>query len=365
MQPWICDRLRFIFTLTLSIACLFTSLCVNAEPIEAHPAIAISGRVEFTPDGHALLGYSGTRLRFTYTGGPVSIRLRSHSESNWVQSFINGERQEKLKVDTQWMTLTFPAPADASPLQVELVKATEGAEGLIEVAHIEAADTAELLPWTKPEIRRLEFIGDSITCGYGIEATDANASWHPSTQNFCDTYAWHTAHALGADYLVVARSGIGMVRNYDGPYEGSDAALPNLYARSFFTQPEALWDTSRFTPDVVCINLGTNDFSTSGVNGDRFEAAYQSFVEQLLMQYPESTRIVCLLGPMLNNPDVKETLMRVVNHCNRHLVSPRVFHFELSPQGELGYGADWHPSKAQALRNARELTAYLRGLMHW
>jgi hypothetical protein len=55
----------------------------------------------------------------------------------------------------------------------------------------------------------------------------------------------------------------------------------------------------------------------------------------------------------------------VVVAANLDLPHPQVHLLELSPQGSLGYGADWHPSKAQAQRNAAELTAYLRELMDW
>ena len=44
----------------------------------------------------------------------------------------------------------------------------------------------------------------------------------------------------------------------------------------------------------------------------------------------------------------------------------QVYRFDMSWQtDDLGYGADYHPSKWQHEKMAGELTAYLRGLMNW
>lgn len=303
-------------------------------------------------------------MRLAFTGTTITVAMRAVEQTNWIDVYLDGQRTDKLEIGTEWKDYTLATGLTDIQHTLEIVKATEGYEGIVEIGEIQLSDNAEIADWPTPDTHRIEFIGDSITCGYGIESNDRNEHWSPSTENFCDTYAWHTIRALNADYTVVARSGIGMLRNYNGPREGSEENLPSLYERSFFRDAEPVWDFRRFTPDIVCINLGTNDFSTTGVDPIAYEAAYLTFVNRILKQYPQA-RIVCLLGPMLNSPDVKAILHRVANVANQNLGTPRVFHFEMTAQGSLGYGADWHPSKAQAFLNGKELTAYLRGLMNW
>ena len=50
------------------------------------------------------------------------------------------------------------------------------------------------------------------------------------TENHYYSFASLTARALEAQYMVVARSGIGIFRNYNGPYDGNqETAMPALY----------------------------------------------------------------------------------------------------------------------------------------
>lgn len=79
----------------------------------------------------------------------------------------------------------------------------------------------ELAPAPVLPRRRIEFIGNSITCGYGIESEDRDAPFTYNTENHYYTYAALTARALQAQHLVVARSGIGVYRNYGSPASGS------------------------------------------------------------------------------------------------------------------------------------------------
>lgn len=207
---------------------------------------------------------------------------------------------------------------------------------------------------------KIEFIGNSITCGYGAAAPDRSSGFSYDTENHCLTYAYLTARDLDADFNVVARSGIGMYRNYNGPREGdSIGTMPLEYDRTLLYDGDHKWDFSRFRPDIVCINLGTNDTSTDNYDITLFEAAYDGFLTHLREVYP-SAKIVLLTGSMLQGQpleDVKGALDRL---AGRH---EGTYRFDMSPQtGDLGIGADGHPSARQHRKMADELTAYLRQL---
>lgn len=299
-----------------------------------------------------------------FVGRTLALRMADASTENYVKVWIDGEPQPKFRLDAPGGLYSLAEGLDSGEHTVEVVRLTECFLGLIQFQGFELDPSGEALPWPEAADRRIEFIGDSITCGYGVEASDPNARFEASTENFCDAYSGLTARQLKADYLVVARSGIGMVRNYNGPYEGSEETMPKIYPETFYQVEGAPWDFSRFVPQVVCINLGTNDFSTTGVNVETFVSTYIDFARGVLERYPDETQLVILQGPMNNDDALGGALARIVERL-REEAPERVHFLELTAQGPLGFGASYHPNRAQSHLNADELTAYLAELMDW
>lgn len=92
--------------------------------------------------------------------------------------------------------------------------------------------------------RKIEFIGNSITCGYGIESVEASDPFTEETENHYYTYAAITARNLYAQHFAIARSGIGIYRNYNGPREGSPDCMPAMYNQTLFNDSSEIWDFS-------------------------------------------------------------------------------------------------------------------------
>ncbi len=216
--------------------------------------------------------------------------------------------------------------------------------------------------------RRIEFIGNSITCAYGNESTYEGDHFEYETENHYLGYAQQTTRALGAVAYVVARSGIGVYREYGGPKTGTpknvmttEYEYTNLYDRS------EKWDFSRYQPQVVCINLGTNDLSTNNYDVKLFKQAWKKFLSQVRQHNPNA-KIVLLCGSMLLGKELeiaKNTLNEVVEEAKKD-GDKEVYRFDFTPHnGSLYYGADWHPSYWQHQKMAGELTAFLRTLMQW
>ena len=172
---------------------------------------------------------------------------------------------------------------------------------------------------------------------------------------------------MNAQHLVVARSGIGIYRNFGAPTSGSKDCLPAMYEQVMFTDPTELWNHSLYTPDVVCVNLGTNDTGDGKYDFGLLTDGYRKFVSHLRDIYPKA-KIVLLSGSMLSGKpldDVKRAMDTVVSE-RKQAGDSEVYRFDMSPQtGSLGYGANWHPSMRQQQKMANELTAYLKELMNW
>jgi len=355
--------------LAITTLVAFAQACTSLDKDDSvriganNPAIQYSGRSEGTGTSRVTLGYSGARVRLRFQGTSVGINLKDDSGENYAMVWIDGEAGAKFRLNSKDDFYTLAEGLEQGEHTVEVVRITECNFGLTHFNGFVLNKGAKALEWKDAHKRKIEFIGDSITCGYGVEANDPNLHFDAATENFCLGYSALAARELDADYLVVSRSGIGIVRNYDGPFEGSDNTMPEVYPHTFYLQSKPDWDYTLFTPDVVCINLGTNDFSTSGVNVDKFVSSYVDFAKMILTRYPEA-KLMLIQGPMNNSEDLKDALTLVVNQLSKAFPE-RVSYFELSAQGSVGLGADYHPNRAQSKINAAELSKSLSDLMGW
>lgn len=111
----------------------------------------------------------------------------------------------------------------------------------------------EILERPEDKAIKLEFIGDSITCGDNINKLPDGRVIEDGVR----TYAAYTARALDADYNVMSISGNGVIISVMGfPIFELPSRYP--FVNDLGGRNEA-WDFSKYQSDVVVINLGTND----------------------------------------------------------------------------------------------------------
>ena len=119
---------------------------------------------------------------------------------------------------------------------------------------------------TSAKKHRIEFLGDSITAGFGVESGNTNTYSYYSYANF-------TADKFDADYYSVANGGWCF-----SPTLNAGHCIASIYEKQSQNLSMGDWDFSRWQPDVVVINLGTNDkFNTSAT-----EEIYRTDVTALL-----------------------------------------------------------------------------------
>ncbi|MBN2069667.1 MAG: hypothetical protein JW739_08535 [Opitutales bacterium] len=360
---------KTLFTGAVATLMLLTQACTTVEnsaslTISANnPHILYSGRAEGYGTEQVVVGYSGARERIKFHGTSIGAKIIDDSGENYIAVWVDGEATGKMVLNREDHFYPLAENLEEGEHTVEVMRITECQFGLTRFEGFVLNEGAKVLPWIPEHDRKIEFIGDSITCGYGVEANDPNLHFDAATENFSLNYSGLTARALDADYVAICRSGIGIVRNYDGPYEGSKDTMPDVYPYSFYLDYNQAWDFSKYTPDVVCINLGTNDFSTTGVNVDKYIATYTAFAGKVLGHYSEA-QLVIILGPMDNGAELKTALNQVVANLSENNAG-RVHFLELTAQGQLGLGADYHPNLEQSRYNATELTTYLSDLMGW
>lgn len=354
------------------VACLSASASTTRpltgkviSPSDAH--IQYIGRICFDHPDRPRFTFPGTQINARFTGR--SLKMIGKPRSGYYMAQIDGAEPFKVSLmGERDSVVTLATALPQGQHEVRLMYVIEGYELKPDFRGFIIDNDAQMLDAPSLSDRRIEFIGNSITCGYGNESIEMTDPFEYETENHYYTYAQETCRALGAVAHVVARSGIGVYRSYGGPKTGTpDNVMTTEYEYTNLYDRSERWDFSRYQPQVVCINLGTNDLSTNNYDVKRLKKAYKQFITQVRSHNPKA-KIVMLCGSMLNGKELdiaRKTLNEVTEEAHRAGDS-EVYRFDFTPQtGDLYYGASWHPSFWQHQKMAAELTAYLRTLMHW
>jgi len=144
------------------------------------------------------------------------------------------------------------------------------------------------------------FVGDSLTCGYGVLGRSPCA-FSSTTEDAFASYSGKTMRSLSArkgrlmEYHVVAWSGKGVVRNYNS---SKGPTMPNLFPLTLANDPTDKWDFTKFSPVVVVLFLGANDYSTPPAPSYQdFSDAYNKLIDEVESSFPRLTHIVVTCGP--------------------------------------------------------------------
>lgn len=359
-----------LYTMAATAAALTLSAGASVAQVAiapSNPNLAYVGRMVTTNPDSYRFSYPGTTLIAAFDATGVKMHCKPGSGYFMVQI----DEAEPFKVAFRGEKDSLVQVATALPRGRHTLRAMyciEGYEFLPEFRGLILDGDGVILPAPALPKRRIEFIGNSITCGYGSEGTDPTKHFAFETENHYIGYAQIATRALAAQAHIVARSGIGAYRNYGGPKSGTpDLNMPSQYEYTLYNDKSERWDFSRFTPDVVCINLGTNDLSTNNYDVRLLKQGYQTLLKMVRSNNPKA-KIVFLCGSMLNGKELDiaiKTLNEVVSEANK-AGDKEVYRFDFTPQdGSLMYGDDYHPSQWQHQKMGAELTAYLRTLMKW
>jgi len=213
---------------------------------------------------------------------------------------IEGEARFLFEVDGKpsgyaWAgdrkVLKFKAPKDGAAHRFRLVKVSESNPGKFCLYGIDLGKGGAFKEKPKASSRRIEFIGDSFTVGYGVEGKNADDGTPLEKTNASMSYAYLLSESLRADYHVNAVSGRGLVRNYANIVP--EWTLETLYDYTMMGVPEQepgteKWDFGKFHPQVVVIFVGINDFQGEPPYADvsRFKAAYVKLLDRLRALHP-------------------------------------------------------------------------------
>jgi lysophospholipase L1-like esterase len=319
---------------------------------------------------------SAVWLRFTGTGAKMTLGEHSLETDeygqiahNWYDVTVDGQPSLSFRAAEGVGTYTVATALSAGEHQIVIRKRTEAYVGDGQFLGFELDGGATLLQVNAPS-RRIEFIGDSITAAFGVEGADSNCLFSAETENYSRSYAALTAQALQAEQITVAASGAGAYRNWGGSTHNT---MGVLYERTIPTDFSSRWSFSRWTPDVVVLNLGTGDFTSGDPGRDAFMPAYRKLLARVRQNYP-SALLVVAVGPMLSDlwPAGARALTQGRSYVSDLVVAANqagdanVKYIEFPNQDQSSsFGCKAHPSVATQKQVADQLTAFLRQQMGW
>ena len=345
------------------------------SPTDKH--IQYTGRISFTNPERPAFNFPGIQIRAAFEG--TSLRMMAKPKSGYFMAQIDKAEPFKVAFRGERDSVVTLATALADGVHtVRLMYVIEGYEFFPEFWGFVLDKDKKLVDAPALPSRKIEFIGNSITCGYGNEGLKKEEGFDYATENHYYSYASITARNLDAQHWVVARSGIGAYRNYNGPKAGNPesnmlaqyehigyAWKPELRKEATFLREK--WDFNRYQPDVVCINLGTNDLSTPNYDAKLLKQNYHKLLKMVRQHNPKA-KIVFLTGTMLYNKEM-ELQRQILNEVAaeaKKAGDKEIYRFDMAPiSGDEWYGNDWHPNVYMDEKMAGELTAYLRSLMNW
>lgn len=326
------------------------------------PGVRLVGRMDTSDSAGPKYAWSGSGIVARFNGSRVGVKLAGGQEYTVV---LDGTVRSKLTAVSG--TNTIAENLSEGEHTIELYRRTEANQGEAQFLGFDLGD-GKLLDAPAAPARRIELIGDSITCGYGVEGADQNCGFTAGTENHYLTYGAIAARALGADLVTIAWSGKGVVCNYGDAADSCKDPLPTYYDRALPDRSNSVWDFSKFQPDAVVVNLGTNDFSTQqDPSQSEFESAYKSFLQHIREKYP-TAYILCTNGPMLSGTDLTTVRSYIENVVKalKNAGDTKVGTFEITPQQQAdGYGCDWHPSCATHQKVADALETALKKALSW
>ncbi|MBQ7359374.1 MAG: GDSL family lipase [Lachnospiraceae bacterium] len=244
----------------------------------------------------------------------------------------------------------------------------------------------EFLP-VKDRPFKIEFIGDSITSGEGTYGPEGTHPWVPMFMSASRNYAAMTADALNAEYRLLSQGGWGIYCGWDNDIRH---ALPAYYeeicslglgeARKALGGGAA-HDFNSWQPDIVVINLGTNDNSAfnqpawvdpeTGIsykqrkNEDgsfhpedavKFEDAGIAFLQTVRKHNPNAV-IVWVYGML--GYDLTPHITNTVNRFRIQTGDTKTYFLHLPNTTSETIGCNFHPGLKSHEKAAAVLTEYL------
>lgn len=326
------------------------------------------------------LPHSASGAEFTMDGTRCSVTLAGDSMAGTggrarFAAYVNGERVLDEMISEKEMTFEIFASeelevrctseADEANIIIEprsekvtitLIKLSEALHSTVGIKSVDVVSRGDISPTAEKELK-IEFIGDSLTCGYGVDDEVSSHHFSTKTEDATKAFAYKTAQILGADYSLVSYSGYGVVSGYTSVkgVKSGDYTVSEMYGAlaysggryNGYNVADTPWDFTRFQPDIAVICLGANDQTYTGSDEELIREYADGYVEllKLVRGNNPDAYLVCCLG--LVSDGLFEAVCAAAEEYTALTGDERITAVHLPVQdGSKGYAADYHPTAA-------------------
>jgi lysophospholipase L1-like esterase len=257
-------------------------------------------------DSTAELSWPANSIKVNFTGTSIRATLSDERSDNNYNVIVDNKVINVLHPLQLKKEYVLAAGLSPGRHTLELFKRTEWAMGKTWFYSFLIPKDGAFLPQSPAKKRKIEFFGNSITCGYADEDTEGKDRGTSPYENGYISYAAITARHFNAEFYNTSKSGIGITVSW------FPLIMSEMYGRLDATDPNSKWDFSKYTPDLVVINLFQNDsWIVKLPDNEQFKArfgatpptpefiinAYADFVKTIRGKYPKA-QILCILGSM-------------------------------------------------------------------
>lgn len=339
--------------------------------------VRIGGRTEVVGD-RLFLGQSGSFVEFSGCLSEASISVFAIEDevselyNAYLGIFLDGREKPEAVLEIQPGESQVRIFRENAPrmVTIRVVKLTESQYAKVALNAVYA--DGEITP-TQALERKLLFVGDSITAGSGSVCVTGEEEYTTASEDVTIAYPWVAARKLNAECGVLCMSGGGLISRWIPPEADeplTNVLMPDLipYADKLLDQrlgkEPQLWDDARFQPDVVTVNLGTNDSSyTRGIASREaaFREVYCRLLRELNRRYPRA-KLLVLYGLM--DRTLEPSVIQAAEQCAGEGL-PVTFRELPQMDPADGVGIQGHPTVRTHAKMAGLVAGWIRGLTGW
>lgn len=333
------------------------------------------GRTWLSDDGILWCAMSATGAEFKFTGESLDIALKggetalADDDRAYARYavYVDGERVIDDLLDEEIEQVEVLRD-NTEPRTVKVIKLSESKWSVMGIMPIITDDGAKVEPTEKKGLS-IEFIGDSLTCGYGIDEWDPTNRFRTDTEDATEAFAYRTAEMLNADPYLFCISGWGVSSGYSDGEKQARNLVPLYYNNigwSYDTfdgvDPSKL-EYEHIQPDIIVINLGTNDenYIQYSDAGEDFKNCYIDMLKMVREKHPQS-KIVLTNGMM--DDYIEYLIDEAMLEYTEETMDKKIYRyvFDYMDWGDKT-GAAYHPNADYSERQAEGLAEYLRTII--
>lgn len=352
------------------------------------------GRTYDGANGELFLNWTCSGIRFQFRGTCLAVQFNAlpcdesdiipfdgtaihRKEWPYAAVFVDDKEEPEKYFEVNRSTgdyLLFSSENEESHT-ITIRKMTENPKGKLSIIKFSTDGAIEKAKEDSKELK-IEFIGDSITCGFGNSTNEKDRLFFSVDENGWMSHAAIAARKLHAEFSMISYSGIAVTKGI-GAFQWDTPSMVELYPYTDRLVEETLgtkesfqqWNFKQHKPDVIVLNLGTNDATVIDLNGDiprgvkQFEEEYYHFLSLIREKNGATPWIICALGSM--DYYLFDNIQKVVKQFSTEKHDQKISCFKY---GRIrltdGLGACGHPNLITQKRMGNEIADYITQIMH-